>query len=91
MNAPLPPTSLPPDNNHGTVHVFRRVGDIWSWNRIVKSTSPGHADSFGRAITLSGNGLTMAVSATGEDSAARGIDGNQQDNSRESAGAVYLY
>ena len=33
----------------------------------------------------------LAVGATGESSCARGINGDQQDNSCEAAGAVYVY
>jgi hypothetical protein len=89
MDAPLPPSAA--GNQQGAVHLFRHTGDTWTWSKIVKASNPGNGDAFGRDITLSGNGLTMGVGAIGEDSAARGIDGNQQSNSRESAGAVYLY
>ena len=33
----------------------------------------------------------MAVGARGEDSSAKGIDGNQGDNSTKEAGAVYVF
>jgi hypothetical protein len=46
---------------------------------------------FGFSVALSGDGNTLAVGATLEDSNARGINGNQSDNSAESAGAVYVY
>jgi len=48
-------------------------------------------DRFGSAVRLSGDGLTLAVSATGECSAATGINGDQTDNSNYNSGAVYLY
>jgi hypothetical protein len=89
-NAPLPP-GTPPANKHGAVFVYRREASGWTLSRVVKAPSPQHFDSFGRNIALSGNGLTMAIGAPSEDSAARGIDGNQADNSKLSAGAIYLY
>ena len=48
-------------------------------------------DGFGYSIALSTDGGTLAVGATGESSLATGINGNQTDNSAESAGAVYLF
>ena len=40
---------------------------------------------------MSGDGNTLAASAQLEDGAARGIDGNQDDNTAAEAGAVYLF
>jgi len=90
-NAPLPPNAPPPFNKDGAVFVYRRESSGWTLSRVVKAPNSAHIDSFGRDIALSGNGLTMAIGAPAEDSAARGIDGNQADNSKPSAGAIYLY
>ena len=49
---------------------------------------PGH---IGNALAISGDGNTMAVGAPHESSAARGINGNQNDNSLDNSGAVYVY
>lgn len=49
---------------------------------------PGHA---GNALAVSGDGTTVAVGAPHESSAARGINGNQNDNSLYNSGAVYVY
>ena len=49
---------------------------------------PGH---MGNALAISGDGNTIAVGAPHESSAARGINGNQDDNSLYNAGAVYVY
>lgn len=90
-----PPNAPPPLNREGAVFVFQRGSatgaPAWTLKKVVKAPNPANGDSFGRDVSLSGNGLTFAVGAPGEDSAARGIDGNQANNSRESAGAVYLY
>jgi hypothetical protein len=42
-------------------------------------------------VALSGSGLTLAVGAPYEDSAATGVDGDRTDTSRPEAGAVFLY
>lgn len=55
-----------------------------------KASNTEANDRFGNAIALSDDGRTLAVAATPEDSNATGIDGNQQDNSIFSTGAVYL-
>jgi hypothetical protein len=49
---------------------------------------PGH---IGNALAVSGDGNTVAVGAPHESSAARGINGNQDDNSLYQSGAVYVY
>ena len=49
---------------------------------------PGH---IGNALAVSGDGTTVAVGAPHESSAARGINGNQHDNSLYNSGAVYVY
>ncbi len=42
-------------------------------------------------MSLSDDGNTLAVGANAEDSNATGINGNQQDNSMQSAGAAYIF
>jgi hypothetical protein len=49
------------------------------------------ADSFGISVALSADGSTMAVGALFESGAARGINGDQADNSLPFAGAVYVF
>lgn len=52
--------------------------------------NPG--DRFGYRLALSGDGLTLAVSATGEASAGRGVNSDtQSDNTAPNAGAVYVF
>jgi len=48
-------------------------------------------DQFGAALALSDDGNTLVVTATAEDSAATGANGDQSDNSRRSSGAAYVY
>ncbi|MCA8944105.1 MAG: hypothetical protein KDB80_16190, partial [Planctomycetes bacterium] len=46
-------------------------------------------DQFGRSVSLSGD--TLVVGATGEESAATGVDGDQADNAAPAAGAAYVF
>jgi hypothetical protein len=79
----------------GAVYVFTRSGDSWQQQAYVKASNTGRRDAdgdqFGSSVALSGDGNTMAVGATTEDSAATGINGNQADDAAQSAGAVYLF
>ncbi len=55
---------------------------------IISATA---ARLLGDSVALSGDGNTMAVGAPNESSSAKGINGNQNDTSVYSAGAVYVY
>lgn len=75
----------------GAVFVFRRSAGAWVQESYLKSPNTGAGDRFGGWVALSGDGSTLAIGASTEDSASNGIGGNQADNSRSNAGAVYLY
>jgi hypothetical protein len=78
----------------GAVYVFTRSGTAWTQQSYVKASNTGEksdGDQFGFSVALSGDGNTLASGAISEDSAASGINGNQADNSADSAGAVYVY
>jgi hypothetical protein len=85
----------------GAVYVFRRAGESWSQQAYIKASNTGRrgdagnlladGDQFGFSLALSGDGNTMAVGATTEDSSATGINGNQADDAAQSAGAVYVF
>jgi len=75
----------------GAVYVFVRAGSTWVQQAYVKASSPGSSDRFGFPVALSADGNTLAVGASGEDSAATGIDGNQADNSAGASGAAYVF
>ena len=52
---------------------------------------PGDGDQFGYSLALSGDGNTLAVGAISEDGAAQQVNGNEHDDSQQSAGAVYVF
>jgi len=66
---------------------LRRLGRL----DYLKASNPDEADNFGSAVALSADGRTLAVGAIGEDSAALGIGGDQDDDSDAFAGAVYVF
>jgi FG-GAP repeat len=84
----------------GAVYVFMRRGTTWSQQSYIKASNTGEAgvgdqfaegDQFGFSLALSGDGNTLVAGATGEDSKAAGINGDQSDNSMNGAGAVYVF
>ena len=84
----------------GAVYIFTRTGATWTQQAYIKASNtgkagqgdvPGDGDQFGFSLALSGDGSTLAVGAITEDSAAQQINGNQNDDSAQSAGAVYVF
>ncbi|WP_052810624.1 hypothetical protein [Variovorax paradoxus] len=78
-------------NTTGAVMLYEKPGATWTLKTFVKAPNPDNDDAFGYGLALSGDGKTLAVGATNEDSNATGIGGNQADNSASNVGAVYLY
>jgi hypothetical protein len=79
------------DVSTGAVAVFVRAGTTWSQQAYLKASNTGTEDWFGIRTALSGDGNTLAVTASNEDSAAQGINGKQDDNEAIEAGAAYLF
>jgi FG-GAP repeat protein len=79
------------DTSAGAVAVFARAGTAWTQQAYMKSSNIGRSDWFGVRLALSGDGNSLAVGAQNEDSAAQGINGRQNDDSADEAGAVYLF
>jgi hypothetical protein len=76
----------------GAVYLFQRGSTgQWSQQAYVKASNTGTGDSFGASLALSADGDTLAVGALFENSNARGIDGDQSDDTASSAGAVYVF
>ncbi len=74
----------------GAVHVFASAGATWTQRAYVKASNTGTGDLYGSSVALSADGLTLAIGAPGERSAAAGIGGDQGDDSTPYAGAVYV-
>ena len=57
----------------------------------LKASNPDAGDGFGVRVAISGDGSTLAVSASNEASSAAGVDGEQSDDAAPGAGAVYVF
>ena len=77
--------------NTGAVRVYRLNNGAWQQQAFIKASNPDPDDLFGRELSLSADGNTLAVGVEQESSAAAGINGDQLDNSLVDAGAVYLF
>jgi hypothetical protein len=75
----------------GAVYVYTRSGTRWTQQAYLKASNPQMSAGFGHFVALSDDGNTLAVSAYWESSGAKGINGNQQDESIPQAGAVYVF
>jgi len=75
----------------GAVYVFTRSGGVWAQQAYVKSSNAEEYDEFGTALALNRDGKILGVGARSEASAAKGVNGNQNDNSAPGAGAVYVF
>jgi hypothetical protein len=85
----------------GAVDVFaRRAGAKWSAQgdtapkrHYIKAPNTGAQDLFGTAVSLSSDGNTLVVGASGEDGNGRNIDSqnNPGDDSVADSGAAYVF
>lgn len=73
----------------GAAYVYTRSGFTWTPALYLKASNPGDQDYFGATVAI--DGTRILVAATGEDSAATGVDGDQSDNSAPGSGAVYVF
>ena len=76
----------------GAVYVFiRDSSGAWSQQAYITASNTDLGDFFGQSVALSADGATLAVGATGEDSAATGAYGDETDNTAGASGAVYVF
>ncbi len=75
--------------NSGAAYVFVRNGTTWTQQAYLKASNTGEDDGFGWSVAISGD--TVAVGARREDSAATGVDGDQNSNAAVNSGAAYVF
>lgn len=73
----------------GSAYIFTRSGSTWQQSEYIKASNAGAGDNFGK-LSLSGDGLTLVVSAFNEDSSSTGIN-STENNSATDAGAMYVF
>lgn len=75
----------------GTITTEEEVPLDFTTCDYFKASNAGTSDQFGNGISLSGDGIYLAVGAIEEDSNATGVNGDQTNNSASRSGAVYLF
>lgn len=75
--------------NSGAAYVFIRNGKTWSQQAYLKASNTEAGDGFGYSVAISGG--SVVVGSYAEDSNARGVGGDQGNNSSANSGAAYLY
>jgi hypothetical protein len=75
----------------GAAYLFTRTLTTWSQDAYIKASNTEAFDFFGSSVRLSGDGHTLAVVASEEDSAATGINGDQLSNTALTSGAVFTF
>ena len=73
----------------GAAYVFMRGGTSWSQQAYLKASNTGSTDYFGVALALSES--MLIIGASGEDSSATGVDGDQTSNATSDSGAAYVF
>jgi hypothetical protein len=76
-------------SNSGAAYVFVRQDSSWRQQAYLEASNTETEDQFGVSASISGD--TVVVGAHYEDSAARGVNGDQTDNSAMNAGAAYVF
>jgi len=82
------------DNNApeaGAAYVFTRSGTTWTQQAYVKASNAESSDNFGQSVSLSADGNSLAIGATGEQSAAIGVNGDEVTGALSNAGAGYFF
>jgi len=78
----------------GAVYVYR-LKNTWRLANIMKPNYfpnlDGVYDNYGRVVALSGNGQTLIVGNSDENSSAQGIDGDWGSVDAPGSGAVWMY
>jgi hypothetical protein len=76
---------------YGAAYIFSYTDAGWQQDAYIKASNANEFDEFGHSLALSADGSKLAVGTINEASLAKGINGDETDNSRRDTGAVYVY
>ena len=78
--------------NSGAAYVFQvSTAGTWIQQAYIKASNTDGSDEFGWSISLSGNGMFLAVGARHERGSSVGINGLESSNGTFRSGAVYFF
>ncbi len=76
-------------NSAGAAYVFVRNGTTWTQQAYLKASNSEAFDWFGYSVAISGD--SVVVGSPYESSNATGVNGDQNNNNADSAGAAYVF
>ncbi len=74
----------------GSVFIFQLIDDTWIQETNIRISNI-EGDTFGKSVSLSYDGNTLAIGAPGDSSSSTGINNGIQDGLAPNSGAVYIY
>ncbi len=77
-----------PSSNTVTIY-FNDGSGAWLPQQVITALNSDASDEFGNSVSLTGN--TLIVGAPGEDSSAKGINGDDTNNDANGSGAAYIF
>jgi len=75
----------------GAAYVFSLQSGNYTQTAYFKASNAEAVDRFGRSLSLSGDGQTLAIGANEERSSSTGINGDETNNDEEEGGAAYVF
>jgi len=75
--------------NSGALYVFVEDDGEWTQQAYLKTSRTTDSDSFGGAVSLSGD--LLVAGKVQDDSRATGVDGEEGDTSAQNSGAAYVF
>ncbi len=75
----------------GVAYLYTRVNGDWSQQATIIASNADANDRFGERVAVSADGMTLLIGATVEAGNARGLAGDESDNSLSVAGAAYVF
>ncbi len=79
-------------SDSGAAYVFVRSSTgTWSQQAYIKASNAEALDDFGRTVSVTADGNTLAIGAPLEDSTATGINGDETNNGASGSGAAYVF
>ncbi|MCA8943666.1 MAG: hypothetical protein KDB80_13970, partial [Planctomycetes bacterium] len=73
----------------GAAYVYYEISSVVTYGHYLKASNTNAGDLFGKSVAI--DGATVVVGATGEDSSATGVDGDETDGSAANSGAAYVF
>ncbi len=75
----------------GFIEIYSRRSGQWAFETRLKASNSESGDNFGSSLSVSKDGSTILVGASGESSSATKVGGDKTDNTVLESGAAYVF